>query len=47
MPNQPNEAEEAEATAEGEVGTDRDAEGVVETGTVIQTRPFSKEAPRR
>jgi hypothetical protein len=47
MPNQPNEAEEAEATAEGEAGTDRDAEAAVETGAAIQTRPFSKEAPRR
>jgi hypothetical protein len=46
MPNQPNEAEEAEATAEDEAGTDRDAEEVVEIGAVIRTRPFSKETPR-
>ena len=50
MPNQPNEAEEAEATvedeAEDEAGTDWDAEGAAAIGIAIRTRPFSKETLR-
>ena len=50
VPNQPNEAEEAEATvedeAEDEAGTDWDAEGAAAIGIAIRTRPFSKETPR-